>query len=80
MNITNEPTCHIVDCLNDAMEFLNLSYDAVESMAFKEGIYPQGYKVYFDATDEDEDDCPLRNAIRAIMRRDGISEMYLIED
>jgi hypothetical protein len=80
MNLDITPSCNIVDCLNDAAEILGLSYDVVETMAFKENIYPAGFEPFFDASDPDEIDTPLSNVIRQIMRKEGVAEMYLVEN
>ena len=80
MNLDNTPTCNISECLNDAAELLNLPYSKVEFMAFDECIYPQGYNVSMDSSDKDDEDEPLSNAIRQLMRNQGIKEMYLVEE
>lgn len=80
MNLDITPSCHITECLNDVAKLLGLSYDAVETMAFDENIYPAGFKSFFEASDADETNMPLSNAIRQIMRKQGVAEMYLVED
>ncbi len=80
MKIDSTPTCHITDCLNEAAKFLGLTYEQVETMAFDENIYPEGYETYVNVDGVDFTPKPLVKAIRELMRKDGIKAMYLTEN
>jgi hypothetical protein len=72
-------SCEIDDLIDEVAAYTGKSYDACESAAFKESIYPEGYKTFIsvDMTEAGVD--WFRRTTRTIMQEQGITKMYITE-
>jgi hypothetical protein len=72
-------SCEIGDLIDAVAAYTGKSYDECESAAFKEYIYPEGYKtsISVDSTETDID--WFRRTTRTIMAEQGIAHMYITE-
>jgi hypothetical protein len=68
-----------IDNLIDVMaEKMGLSYNEVEKMSFKEGIFPEGKKTFLTTQfGPDQHERQLRNAIYELMVNHNIQSMYV---
>ncbi len=69
-------SCEIDNLLDVMAEYIGITYEAVEKMAFKEGVFPEGSKV-FVTTQFGNDNPPgsLRYDLLRFMNEQGIVSM-----
>lgn len=75
-----ESSCEIDNLIDVFVERLGKPYEEVEKMAAKEGLFPEGKKVFVTTQfgkDEDDEDGTLRGALFDYMVEEKIESMYI---
>jgi len=72
-------SCEIGDLIDAVAAYTGKSYDECESAAFKESVYPEGYKTFISIDFTEADIDWFRRTTRTIMVEQGIARMYITE-
>lgn len=77
-----EYSCEIGNLIDVMAEVMGKTTDAVETMASKEYLYPEGTKTFVTTQfgkDDDDADGTLRGALFDFMVEQGIKSLYITE-
>jgi hypothetical protein len=80
MSVNYTTSCEIGNLLREVCETTGKSYAEVENRAFKNHIYPESIKTAISVEPDTLYNDWLYDAIREIMKRDGVRYMYITED